>query len=962
MSFNLGVIGTAVTLDTSDYDRKMAGLPETAESNLKKVAGAISAYLSARALFGFAREVTNEFAVLQEACNKFDAVFGAIPETAAHVERELRKTFKLSEQTSKNMLSGIADQLQAFGMSVPQSLAMARKAAERGIDLASFKGGTQQDAVDSISAALTGETERMKRYGVVIQQGNEAFTARIKAVQAATGATEQMAKAEVIMEQILEQSKNAAGDYLRPGATLAQTKMDIAENTKRATAAMGEELAVGIHPLLQGYNALLTGFNEADPATRKLIMTTAALTSGLVLLQTGFGKALNAKIAYTAQYALNGKAAQLEAAAVEAAEKQKELAAARSAASREALEKRRHLLEMQNAVKEAAAVVQAERVKRAAAMSVGPLSKSAQTGFDKSVTAAENAYAAAKRNVVAANQAYIVSANTAKAIRTQEVAQTELATAAQNKLTLAQNMGGRAAMLLTGGFRAASLAVKSFFVSLGPVGWAMLAIAGITTAMNYMSAAAERAAEKSRKMADAATAAADELTQRQTKMMAQLKRLEMLVGYEKLNNAEMKEAERLIKALGMSEEIYTERIDEGTGKLVLRRKTMQELREEMIRLETAKRKAAQQKIIDTQEGVIKAEREKNENSVTSRVHTRMMQEMTQEEKQAFYPSYGPVDPEAEKRALKKYNEALEEEYQKIDKIADAEKKRREAQKYLDALDKGDITIEMNDGEVAEANERVRQLKESLEEREWRIKFDAAEPAEQLDMIVKKAKEYDDKILQVRDKEEELLKIQQKLLDLEEQRAKTAQKIADETKKNAEAIENERRQAEKIEEDRNQRRAEKELDRKLDRMMQQGDRSGALKIMENQLEQARQAAEIMKRQYEQAYRDATADGKITEEEQKQLDERRRKYEEAMAQEEKWSDRLADEKSRDTRRTEAIGSFSAQMLNLQLGPRGPEERTAKAAEKNAEETEKLRSWLRRNMPKRNTEIEEGETYEN
>lgn len=958
MSFNLGVIGTAVTLDTSDYDRKMAGLPETAESNLKKVAGAISAYLSARALFGFAREVTNEFAVLQEACNKFDAVFGTIPETAAHVERELRKTFKLSEQTSKNMLSGIADQLQAFGMSVPQSLAMARKAAERGIDLASFKGGTQQDAVDSISAALTGETERMKRYGVVIQQGNEAFTARIKAVQAATGATEQMAKAEVIMEQILEQSKNAAGDYLRPGATLAQTKMDIAENTKRATAAMGEELAVGIHPLLQGYNALLTGFNEADPATRKLIMTTAALTSGLVLLQTGFGKALNAKIAYTAQYALNGKAAQLEAAAVEAAEKQKELAAARSAASREALEKRRHLLEMQNAVKEAAAVVQAERVKRAAAMSVGPLSKSAQTGFDKSVTAAENAYAAAKRNVVAANQAYIVSANTAKAIRTQEVAQTELATAAQNKLTLAQNMGGRAAMLLTGGFRAASLAVKSFFVSLGPVGWAMLAIAGITTAMNYMSAAAERAAEKSRKMADAATAAADELTQRQTKMMAQLKRLEMLVGYEKLNNAEMKEAERLIKALGMGEEIYTERIDEGTGKLVLRRKTMQELREEMIRLETAKRKAALEDSVAKQEQAVRDVQDKNRSAAVPRAQARFNEEIA---KARLDPANKGKDVYSLEFEMEIKGKVLDEEWKKIPEVAaQMEQLSREKEK-LEALNNG-VTIEMNDDEVAEANEKVRKLRESLKEREWQLKFDAAEPEEQLDMIAEKIDEINARILQARGNEEEVLKLQRELLDLEEQRAKTRQKIADETKRNAEAIENERRQAEKIEEDRNQRRAEKELDRKLDRMMQQGDRSGALKIMENQLEQARQAAEIMKRQYEQAYRDATADGKITEEEQKQLDERRRKYEEAMAQEEKWSDRLEDEKSRDTRRTEAIGSFSAQMLNLQLGPRGPEERTAKAAEKNAEETEKLRSWLRRNMPKRNTEIEEGETYEN
>ncbi len=814
MSFNLGAIGSALTLDTSDYDRKLEQAPETAERSLKKIAELAATYLTLRSLVQFGTNAAKAFTVQQDAV---EGVRSALRNAGAEIDAntESLKAFASSLQgiTKYGDEGTLAAMAQGLNLKVQvQDLQAATKAA---MVLAQKYTGDLNTAMMLVGRASQGQTSMLTRYGIVL---DETMTAEEK------------------YHAILKMGEDEFGLVTDAAKTASGQVTQFGNNFGDSMEIIGESVMTGALPVVGVLNDIVLGFNNADPATQKLIITTASLAAGLALLQTGFMKAINAKIAYTLQ--------------------------------------------------------------------------------------------------------------------------TRLAAAADVQAAGAMTMGTRAAMLLTGSFRAASLAVKSFFVSLGPIGWAMLAIAGITTAMNYMSAAAERAAEKSRKMADAATAAADELTQRQTKMMAQLKRLEMLVGYEKLNNAEMKEAERLIKALGMGEEIYTERIDEGTGKLVLRRKTMQELREEMIRLETAKRKAALEDSVAKQEQAVRDVQDKNRSAAVPRAQARFNEEIA---KARLDPANKGKDVYSLEFEMEIKGKVLDEEWKKIPEVAaQMEQLSREKEK-LEALNNG-VTIEMNDDEVAEANEKVRKLRESLKEREWQLKFDAAEPEEQLDMIAEKIDEINARILQARGNEEEVLKLQRELLDLEEQRAKTRQKIADETKRNAEAIENERRQAEKIEEDRNQRRAEKELDRKLDRMMQQGDRSGALKIMENQLEQARQAAEIMKRQYEQAYRDATADGKITEEEQKQLDERRRKYEEAMAQEEKWSDRLEDEKSRDTRRTEAIGSFSAQMLNLQLGPRGPEERTAKAAEKNAEETEKLRSWLRRNMPKRNTEIEEGETYEN
>ncbi len=71
------------------------------------------------------------------------------------------------------------------------------------------------------------------------------------------------------------------------------------------------------------------------------------------------------------------------------------------------------------------------------------------------------------------------------------------------------------------------------------------------------------------------------------------------------------------------------------------------------------------------------------------------------------------------------------------------------------------------------------------------------------------------------------------------------------------------------------------------------------------------------------------------------------------EERWTDRIEDEKSRDTNRNEVVGNFSARMLNLSVGTGGTEERTAKAAEKNVDLIEQIQRFLQSYMPKRGEE---------
>lgn len=107
--------------------------------------------------------------------------------------------------------------------------------------MASFKGLDQTDVIRRMTAALTGETESLKAMGVVIRQGSDEFNHQLKSIMETTGATETMAKAQVILQDIIRQTANAEGDYLHPNAprTYAQEISDLREAVKQFKTEIG---------------------------------------------------------------------------------------------------------------------------------------------------------------------------------------------------------------------------------------------------------------------------------------------------------------------------------------------------------------------------------------------------------------------------------------------------------------------------------------------------------------------------------------------------------------------------------------------------------------------------------------------------------------------------------------------------------------------------------------------------
>ena len=296
MSFDAGVINGAVTLDDSDFQKKLKGLEGDANDTFKKIASMAAAYLTLRGTLGFVNSAMAEFSKVEEGANKLKYAYSEVRASAFQTAKEIENTYNVAEQTAMNAIANIGDLLTGFGFDQQTALNFADQITKRGIDIASFKGLDQTETINRMTVALTGNVHALQSMGIVIRQDSEEFKAEYQRILETTDATEQQAKAQAILNEIMMQSKNAENDYLRPDAarTYAQELTDLGESMKRFRAEAGKQMVSLTQPAVVMMRELLDVFGKGDDAMKGLIARAATLSATfLVLAKSGAIAKLN---------------------------------------------------------------------------------------------------------------------------------------------------------------------------------------------------------------------------------------------------------------------------------------------------------------------------------------------------------------------------------------------------------------------------------------------------------------------------------------------------------------------------------------------------------------------------------------------------------------------------------------------------------------------------------------------
>lgn len=269
-------------------------------AKLKESAGdfaavAAGAGLLAGALGMVVHKAVDAAAAYQETTGKIKAVFG---ESNLAVEEWATKTahgLAMGQQQARVFASDIGAVIAPMIGSQKAAAGMSMRLTELGADLAAAFDSSNADAILAIRSAITGETEPMKRFGVVMNDANLAAFALSSGARTLYKDMTLAEKTQLRYNFILAQTSLIQGTAARELQGFSG-QMRLAQGLVEDLAVtFGEPMRKALTPILQAFNDIATALSNVSPGVAELaakLTLVVTVGAGVVAAVTGIAGAL----------------------------------------------------------------------------------------------------------------------------------------------------------------------------------------------------------------------------------------------------------------------------------------------------------------------------------------------------------------------------------------------------------------------------------------------------------------------------------------------------------------------------------------------------------------------------------------------------------------------------------------------------------------------------------------------
>jgi hypothetical protein len=292
MAINIPIIsefdGKGVNKAIAEF-QQLEGAGKKAQFAIKKAAiPATAALVGLAAAAGPAISAASD---LGENLSKVNVIFG---EGAAEVEKFAASAAKSLGQ-SKNAVLTAAGTFGTFGkaagLSGKELAGFSNDFTALASDLASFNNTTPEQAVQAIGAALRGESEPLRQYGVLLNDAALKAAALELGIYEGSGALTDQQKILAAQKVIFEKTTDAQGDFARTSDGLANSQRTLTAQMDNLQVSIGQALlpvVEAILPLVQRFAAWAAN----NPKTF-LIIAGAIGAVAAAIVATNIAMALN---------------------------------------------------------------------------------------------------------------------------------------------------------------------------------------------------------------------------------------------------------------------------------------------------------------------------------------------------------------------------------------------------------------------------------------------------------------------------------------------------------------------------------------------------------------------------------------------------------------------------------------------------------------------------------------------
>lgn len=270
----------------------------TASSRLKSFGSNISsigATLSTRLTLplalagGGAIKLASDF---QESLNKVNVAFGSSSGEVQDFAKTALTQFGIARGSALDMAATFGDMSTAMGFSRKDAALLSTDLVGLAGDLASFKNINIEEVTTALSGVFTGETESLKRLGIVMTEVNLKQFAMEQGIKKNIKEMTQAEKVALRFQYVLSVTGNAQGDFARTGGGAANQMRIFTESLKDLGANFGELILPLFTKIITKVNSLIQAFSNLSPEMKTLAIGIAAIAASAGPVTFLFGKLL----------------------------------------------------------------------------------------------------------------------------------------------------------------------------------------------------------------------------------------------------------------------------------------------------------------------------------------------------------------------------------------------------------------------------------------------------------------------------------------------------------------------------------------------------------------------------------------------------------------------------------------------------------------------------------------------
>lgn len=232
------------------------------KSSVGKLGAIVAGAFSVAAISNFVKSTVRAASDLEETAAAVNEVFG---EAAAGLEKIAETAPQALGQTRQQFLDA-AKQFgifgQAAGLASEENAKFSAELVRLATDLASFNNTSVDDAIMALGAGLRGESEPLRRYGVLLDDATLKARAMEMGIYDGNGALALQQKVLAAQSEILAQTTTQQGDFARTSDGLANSQRILSATFEDMKATVGAALLPAFTALAQ---AMVPIVNQLAP-------------------------------------------------------------------------------------------------------------------------------------------------------------------------------------------------------------------------------------------------------------------------------------------------------------------------------------------------------------------------------------------------------------------------------------------------------------------------------------------------------------------------------------------------------------------------------------------------------------------------------------------------------------------------------------------------------------------------